>query len=141
MSCYICYEEFTKDNCNCTKCIEFNDKTVPIITDKNILNHNFRKKCYNFVCGTCNAEICMICHKNIKHHSRKTIINCPLCRDSGMKDYFKVNVLRDINTLGLHNNDPKLLKLNKYSSTWKDGYWNDIGIPLIKKVLGVKTTF
>lgn len=138
--CYICYEFFIDNKCNCEKCYIFNDNEVMNIP-KNIIIHNNRKYKYNFKCYICNKELCRECYYRISSY-KNIIIKCPYCRQPGAKEYFKNNVVRDINTLGFGNFPPeqqhKLEKLSdSYINTWKIGYWNNVGFKLIKKITGV----
>jgi len=56
----------------------------------------------------------------------------------GIKEYIKQNIVPQINTLIL-SNDKRLVNLKVYQSTWKIGYWEDVGFPILDKVLGKKS--
>lgn len=134
--CYVCYENFINNNCNCPKCIIFNTNVLNI--SNSIMTHHIRKIKYNFKCSICNKELCRECYNKISNY-KNIIIKCPYCRQLGVKEYFNNTVVKDINTLGFGNFSPKqknkLLKLNKYNKTWKIGYWNERGFPLIHKII------
>ena len=141
--CYICYEQFINNDCNCSKCVLFNNSSVNVTND--IIIHNNRKAKYNFKCYICNKELCRECYYKISRH-QNIIIKCPYCRQPGSREYFKHNVVRDVNTLGFGHfstkQSQKLEKLkNKYSDTWKMGYWNNRGFPLIRKIIGDKSNY
>ena len=143
MDCVICYEKLTKNNCNCEKCQIFNNPDIPIITDTKINEHINKKEEYSFKCSTCNNVCCGVCFNKMYYRKNCSIVSCPICRQLAVKEYFKSNIMSHINTLGLLNKSKtknKKMKriIEKYSDTWKEGYWNDTGIPLLNKIVGIK---
>ena len=129
--CPICYKKFVQDDCQCWKCIAYKNCDKPRINSK-LTKHCKLKYKYCFTCNQCNNTICRWCFDKITFKSN--ILICPLCRYPAIKEYFKSNIVPDINSLVL-SKDKKLYKLKKYRDTWVKGYWEETGFPILNKIL------
>ena len=131
--CCICYEKFTKENCTCNLCKSYIQNPEKEYFNEEYNTHLLKKKKYSFKCDTCSYRCCRSCINKMEKVEKNGVIKCPMCRQFAIKEYVKIYIVPEINTLFLCQNQ-RLTSFNKYVSTWKKGYWNDVGLPIIRKI-------